>query len=76
MVINEGCVRMSRFNEENFYQIISAIETMDTPHDQGVAIGILEYMYDDDIGLIDQHFFEHNKKITELWKNLNKNFDT
>ena len=49
---------------------------MDTPHDQGVAIGILEYMYDDDIGLIDQHFFEHNKKITELWKNLNKNFDT
>ena len=55
---------------------MSAIDTMDTPHDQGVAIGILEYMYDDDIGLIDQHFFEHNKKITELWKNLNKNFDT
>ncbi len=66
---------MSKFNEENFCQVISAIEAMDTLHDQGVAIGILEYMYDDDIGLIDQYFFERNQKITELWKSLNKNFD-
>lgn len=69
---------MSRFNEENFYQIISAIETMDTPHDQGVAIGILEVMYDDDIGYIDNYFqtskFDRDKE--KLWKNLNKNFDT
>lgn len=66
---------MSKFNEENFCQVMSAIETMDTLHDQGIAIGILEYMYDDDIGLIDQYFFERNQKIIELWKSLNKNFD-
>ena len=66
---------MSKFNEENFYQVISAVETMDTLHDQGVAVGILEYMYDDDIGLIDEYFYERNQEIAELWKNLNKNFD-
>lgn len=64
---------MSKFNEENFYQIISEIKTMDTLHDQGVAIGILEYMYDDDVGLIDHFFFERTQKVTELWNNLNKN---
>lgn len=48
---------MSRFNEENFRQILAATEEYEyqgnTPW---IVVGILEKMYDDDAGYIDQYF--------------------
>lgn len=69
---------MSKFKEYNFKKIISLIESMEMRKESiWVPIGILEVMYDDDIGYIDQYFhtepFDRNKE--KLWKNLEKNFD-
>lgn len=69
---------MSRFNEKNFYQVISLIESMEMRKQNiWIPVGILEVMYDDDIGYIDNYFqtskFDRNKE--KLWQNLNQNFD-
>lgn len=66
------------FNGRNFYKIIHEIELMEDKHQNiWVPIGILEYMYEDDIGYTDQYF--HTDKIErdkeKLWKNLQKIFD-
>ena len=70
---------MSKFEKTNFIKIITLIESMEfRKEDIWIPIGILERMYDDDIGYIDQYFhidkFDRDKE--KLWKNLNKNFDT
>jgi hypothetical protein len=42
-----------------------------------VPIGILETMYDDDAGFIDEYFHTNsiNRSREKLWNKLNKNFD-
>ena len=42
-----------------------------------VPIGILEYMYDDDVGYINEYFLTEifNRDKEKLWKKINKNFD-
>ena len=69
---------MSKFNKKNFEKIIYCIESMEFKEENiWIPVGILEVMYDDDIGYIDEYFhtdkFDRNKE--KLWKNLNKNFD-
>lgn len=75
----KGSYYMSRFTKSNFLLIIKEIEKMESRNENiWVPIGILEYMYDDDIGLIDQYFstpVEFRNAII-LWNkilaNLNK----
>ena len=64
---------MSRFKEEQFYQIIDNIEKAEfRDEDIWIAVGILEMMYDDDCGWLDKYFClapqERCKK--DLWKKL------
>lgn len=65
---------MSRFNYKNFKRIIEEIELVEG--EQGniwLPIGILEIMYDDDCGYIDQYFHTHprnKRKIDKLWDKL------
>lgn len=69
---------MSKFNKENFQKIIYYIESMEIKKENiWIPIGILEVMYDDHIGYIDNYFHTNkfNRNKEELWKNLNKNFD-
>ena len=65
---------MARFSKNNFKMIIREIEAMEAA-DQNiwVPIGILEYMFDDYIGYIDNYFHRDKSKrdITELWSSLN-----
>lgn len=48
---------MSRFDKTNFKRIVSLMEQEEN---QGknidLALGIFEYMYDDDCGYLDQYF--------------------
>ena len=65
---------MSKFNKENFVKILCCIESMEIKNENiWVPIGILERMYDDDIGYIDKYFqtskFERNKD--ELCEKIN-----
>lgn len=48
---------MAKFDKENFRRIILQIEEFEY-HKWPIwlSVGILEYMYDDDIGYIDQYF--------------------
>jgi len=65
---------MSRFNKENFGQIIKNMEKQELNNDDAVwvSIGILERMYDDDYGYIDQYFHSQydSRNWSLLWDNL------
>ena len=72
-VINESYVNMSRFTKSNFFLIIREIEEMENRNENiWVPIGILEYMYDDDVGLINQYFLTplKSRNINILWQNV------
>ncbi len=69
---------MAKFNKTNFKRIIYNIESMEMHHENiWVPIGVLEMMYEDDIGYIDRYFhtdrFDRDKE--KLWYELNKKFD-
>ena len=81
---------MSRFKYPQFEQVIRVIEQMEERNENiWVAVGILEVMYDDDCGWIDEYFnlIPENRSIQRLWyklwfhiegiegDDLNKNFD-
>ena len=63
---------MAQFDKNNFKNIISEIEQMETKKENiWVPIGILEYMYNDFKGYIDNYFsIESNRDIDQLWDNL------
>ena len=65
---------MSKFDKENFKRIIEEIEEMDAADENiWVPIGILEYMYDDDLGIIDNYFHTNNCDIDKLWNEIKDN---
>lgn len=64
---------MSRFTKSNFFLIIREIEEMENRNENiWVPIGILEYMYDDDFGLINKYFLtpSESRNINILWQNI------
>lgn len=64
---------MSRFTKSNFFLIIREIEEMESRNENiWVPIGILEYMYDDDLGLINKYFLTslESRNINILWQNI------
>lgn len=63
---------MAQFDKNNFKNIISEIEQMETKKENiWVPIGILEYMYNDFKGYIDNYFsIESNRDVDQLWDNL------
>ena len=66
---------MAKFNKSNFKKIIIYIESMEKRNENiWVPIGILETMYDDDVGYIDK-YFHTNKFDRNLEKLLEKFFD-
>ena len=69
---------MAEFLKNNFRMVIKEIEDMEFKNENiWVPIGILEYMFEDDIGYIDQYF--HSKKeernIDLLYLNLINRFN-
>ena len=69
---------MSRFNEKNFYNIIDKIETMEVHNENiWVPVGILEVMYDDNYGYIDNFFHKEffDRNVVNLWWNLQAQLD-
>ena len=64
---------MAKFSKNNFYMIIHEIEDMETA-DQNiwVPIGILEIMYEDYTGIIDNYFHSKERDIDKLWEEINK----
>lgn len=57
---------MSRFNKEQFYQVISNIQDAKKKDENiGLSLGILEFMYNDDAGYLDE-FFSQDKSVVEL----------
>lgn len=64
---------MSRFSKSNFIRIIREIEEMERNGENiWVPVGILEYMYDDNIGYIDQYFHTplESRNVNILWQNI------
>lgn len=64
---------MSRFSKSNFVRIIKEIEKMERNDENiWVPVGILEYMYDDDLGLIDRYFLTplESRNVNILWQNI------
>ncbi len=64
---------MSRFTKSNFFLIIREIEEMENRNENiWVPIGILEYMYDDDVGLINRYFLTplESRNVNLLWQNI------
>lgn len=64
---------MSKFTQQNFYLIINEIQAMELAQENiWVPIGILEVMYDDDYGYIDQYFHSEiiNRNKEDLWHKL------
>ena len=66
---------LAKFSKNNFKLIIHEIEDMEAA-DQNiwVPIGILEYMFDDYMGYIDNYFHQNKEKrdIDQLWSYLNR----
>lgn len=64
---------MSSFNIYNFEEIVHEIEDVEEEQTQAswIAIGILEKMYDDDAGYIDEYFTSQSRDIDNL---INKIF--
>lgn len=64
---------MAKFDKDNFEKMIIYIESMEMKHENiWIPIGILEVMYDDDIGYIDRYF--HTDRFERNLKNLSKIF--
>lgn len=66
---------MSKITKQNFEKIIAEIESMEIKEENiWIPIGILEIMYDDDIGYIDEYFHKESKfrDLNMLWDNLKK----
>ena len=64
---------MSRFCKKNFERIIAEIEKSERKGDNyWLPIGILEIMYDDDCGYIDEYFEKQPqyRDSNELWYRL------
>ena len=66
---------MSRFKESQFKQIIQTLNDQEFEGENiWISVGILEYMYDDDCGYLDNYFHtELSQRIgrtDELWNNL------
>lgn len=64
---------MSRFTKNNFNRVINEIENAEAADENiWIAIGILEVMYDDDCGYIDQYFHSPKAKRDkeDLWAKL------
>ena len=64
---------MSRFRRPLFYQIIKNIEEEERKGGNiWIAVGILEYMFDDDCGYIDQYFHTpfNERNDEQLWNKL------
>ena len=64
---------MSRFRRPLFHQIIKNIEEEERNGGNiWIAIGILEYMFDDDCGYIDQYFHTpfNERDDEQLWNEL------
>lgn len=64
---------MSRFTKQNFNRILREIEFAEAADENiWIAVGILEVMYDDDCGYIDEYFHSSNIKRdkNELWEKL------
>ena len=65
---------MNKFSKSNFRLIIKEIEEMEEKDENiWVPIGILEYMYEDAYGYLDEYFHKEikDRDINALWKNLN-----
>ena len=64
---------MSKLTKEQFKSVIYNLERIENTDDIWVAIGILERMYDDDIGYIDNFFHNHweCRDIEDLWEKIN-----
>ena len=58
---------MSRFDKENFIRIISLLNVQEEKdEDIFISVGILEFMYDDDAGYIDEYFhLPHHYRVPE-----------
>ena len=69
---------MRKFNSAQLYEIIRHIERMEM-HDEDIwiPIGILEFMYDDDLGLLDKYFTTSKDKriLEDLVEQLIENAD-
>ena len=65
---------MSKFTEENFKRIIQEIEISEKDDENNIwlPIGILEVMYDDDMGCIDKYFWspKETRDINKLWESV------
>ena len=64
---------MSRFNKEQFNQVIFNMrQAQKNGENIGLPLGILEYMFDDDAGYIDEFFSQNQSpiKLEELWNKL------
>ena len=69
---------MSRFNRKNFEKIITEIETAEKLGDNfWLSVGILEFMFDDDCGYIDEYFEtkEEDRDVNALWSKLQAHID-
>lgn len=62
---------MAQFDKNNFKHIVNEIEQMEAMGENiWVPVGILEYMYDDNIGLIDKYFHSSRRNVDDLWNKL------
>jgi len=72
---------MSKFNKWEFINIINELEKQEVNEENHwLGVGILEYMYDDDNGWIDEYFnipykSRKTQDVYNLWDKIEKNFD-
>ena len=67
---------MAKFSKNNFRLIIEEIEDSESYGENiWIAVGILEIMYDDYAGILDQYFHleKKDRDIDKLWDKINKN---
>lgn len=66
---------MAKFSKNNFRLIIEEIEDSESYGENiWIAVGILEIMYDDYAGILDQYFHleKKDRDIDKLWDEINK----
>ena len=66
---------MAKFSKNNFRLIIEEIEDSESYGENiWIAVGILEIMYDDYVGILDQYFHleKKDRDIDKLWDKINK----
>ena len=63
---------MSKLTKEQFFSVIYNLEKIEDTDNIWVAVGILERMYNDDIGYIDNYFHNYweNRDIEDLSKGI------